>query len=91
MRRIGAILMAVGVLVGCAMGVVVYAGAPRQWGLDWIIWIGLVKVGLATSIGFLGTGAAFQRLAHSREARMLDASTLPTSDETDHPPAHIRR
>jgi hypothetical protein len=73
------------------MGVVVFAGAPRQWGLERMIWRGLVKVGLATSIGFLGAGAVLQRLAHRREERRLDASTVSTGDETDHPAANIRR
>jgi hypothetical protein len=61
--------MALGVLVGCAMGLVVMMGGPPPWGLDWVLWIGTIKIGLASAVGLLASGAVVRRVALRRERR----------------------
>jgi hypothetical protein len=69
MRGVGAALMGLGVLIGVAMGVLVALGGPPRWGLDWVIWVGMIKIGLAGAIGLLAAGAILRRVAVRQELR----------------------
>ena len=69
MRKLGAVLMLLGVLVGGLMAYFVSAGGPAPWGLAWAIWIGMIKLGLAGSLGLIGAGAFVRRVAIRRERR----------------------
>ena len=84
MRKLAALLMFLGVLVGVLMAYLVYAGGPPPWGIDWMIWVGMIKLGLVGSLGLIGVGAFVRRVAIRREAR----EGLPTAnqDQLDHGP-----
>lgn len=88
MRKLGAALMLVGVFVGVLMAYFVYAGGPAPWGLEWMIWVGMIKLGLAGSLGMIGAGAFVRRVGIRRRRR---EELSPTShgrleDERHQPP-----
>src|SRR3954469_22224490 len=66
MRRIGQLLMLLGLGVGAAVGVamLLHVSVP---GVSWIVALGLAKLTLASSIGLLAGGAFLQRLSARRE------------------------
>jgi hypothetical protein len=68
-RKLGALLMLLGVLVGGLMAYFVSVGGPAPWGLRWAMWVGMIKLGLAGSLGLIGAGAFVRRVAIRREQR----------------------
>jgi hypothetical protein len=74
-RLFGSILTAIGVLIGVAVSLALLAGVTLP-GVSFILAVGLVKLTYFTSLGFLGAGAIFHRLAKREEAaRLLAAGT----------------
>ena len=69
MRKVAVVLMGLGVAVGGVMALWLLAGGPPAWGLDWVLWVGTVKLGLASALGLIGSGAIVRRLAIRREQR----------------------
>ena len=70
MRRLGGILMALGLVVGALMAAAVIAGAD-WFGVHWVIWVGMVKLGVAGALGLIVAGAFLRRAARRREQRAL--------------------
>jgi len=65
--------MALGVLIGIAVGFGMLAGASVP-GVSWFIAVGLVKLTLLASVGFIGAGATLHRLAKRAEKRKFIGS-----------------
>ena len=68
MKRLGAVLLVLGALVGCIAGIWVMIGLDAVH-LPWIVSIGLVKLILAASLGIMAGGAVLVRLAKKSEGR----------------------
>jgi hypothetical protein len=68
MKRIGAALMFLGVLVGIAAGVWVAMGLDTVH-LPWLVSVGLVKLIMVASFGIMGAGAVLTRIARNAETR----------------------
>src|SRR5437870_3983664 len=66
MKRIGAVLMAFGGLVGLTAGVWVAIGIDRG-GLPWLVSVGLVKLVVVASLGLMTAGALLARAASRAE------------------------
>jgi len=79
MRRLGQLLMLLGVGIGGAVGLAIlfHLSVP---GVSWLVAVGLAKLSLAASVGLLGAGATLQRLAARRES----AGMLGGGSEMDH-------
>lgn len=60
--------MGLGVLVGTIMAAAVFLGAER-FGLQWVVWVGMVKLGIAGALGLIIAGAFLRRSARRREQR----------------------
>jgi hypothetical protein len=73
MRRLSGLLMGLGAFVGVLMGIAVFVGAER-FGLTWIVWVGMIKLGVAGAIGLMAAGAFMRRTARRRELRETGAS-----------------
>ncbi|MGH7616589.1 MAG: hypothetical protein ACREPM_05115 [Gemmatimonadaceae bacterium] len=76
MKRIGQGLLALGALVGGAVGVAVLghlgiAGAP------WLLNVAVAKLGLVASAGLMAAGAMTLRLSKRREQAKLGAGESP--------------
>lgn len=68
MKRLGGIFIVLGVVVGTLMAAAVIAGA--EWfGVHWVIWVGMVKLGLAGALGLIAAGAILRRTARRGEER----------------------
>ncbi len=77
MRRVGQILMGIGVSVGVVTGIAMLghlgvAGAP------WLVNVALAKLGLAASLGLMAGGAGAIRVGKIREQRALSSATDTT-------------
>jgi hypothetical protein len=68
MRPLGTLLLALGVLVGCAVGIGLFLGVQIP-GVSWLVAVGLVKLTLMTSGGLIAAGAVLHRLARRSEQR----------------------
>jgi hypothetical protein len=76
MRRLGKMLAFLGLALGCALGLGIMF-VPGMPGLSWLIAVGLAKLTFVGSIGLIGAGAAFQRLANRSEERERLLSAPP--------------
>jgi peptidoglycan/LPS O-acetylase OafA/YrhL len=70
MRKLGRLLMALGLGVG-ALVVVAIGGRVGVAGLPWLISVALAKLGLVASAVLMAGGAVTIRLASRRERREL--------------------
>ena len=68
MKPLGSVLIAIGALVGVAVGLGIMAGVTLP-GVSWFIAVGLVKLTLLAAVGFMGVGATLIRLANRAERR----------------------
>jgi hypothetical protein len=68
MRPLGALLLALGVLLGCAVGVALLLGVQLP-GVTWLVAVGLTKLTLIASGGLMGAGAVLLRLAKRSDER----------------------
>jgi hypothetical protein len=69
--RVGTLLMVAGALVGFTLGIAVTAGFDPLH-LPWLVSVGLVKLVMLASVGLIGAGAVFKRLATRSERRERD-------------------
>jgi len=69
MRRLAAILMGLGVVLGAGVSAAMLLHL-RIAGLHWLILVGLAKLTLAGSLGLIAAGAVVRRLAVRRDARV---------------------
>lgn len=70
MRRLGQLLMGLGVVVGGGVGLAMLLHVTLP-GVSWLMALGIAKLTLAASVGLLGAGAFMQRLANRRDQRLL--------------------
>ena len=70
MRLFGSILMALGILIGVALGGFVLLGGSAL-GLTWIVSVAVAKITFLGSIGLLGAGAVLHRLDRRRKDQAL--------------------
>lgn len=68
MRRFGAVLLAMGVLLGLAVGVGMLAGVKIN-GVHWLVAVGMIKLTLLAAVGLISAGAMLQRLGKRAEER----------------------
>jgi hypothetical protein len=68
MKRLGSVLMAIGLLIGGILGIGVIAGV-KVAGVPLLIAIGLGKLTFVGAIGLMGAGAALRRIALRKEQR----------------------
>lgn len=68
MRPFGTLLLALGVLLGCAIGIGLFLGVQVP-GVSWLVAVGLVKLTLMASGGLIAAGAVLHRLARRSEQR----------------------
>jgi hypothetical protein len=77
MRPFGSLLLTLGVLLGCAVGVALLLGVqvPGVW---WLVAVGLTKLTLIAAGGLMAAGALMIRLAKRSDARdRLGAGPAP--------------
>ena len=77
MRPFGSVLLALGVLLGCAVGVGLLLGVQVP-GVSWLVAVGLTKLALIASGGLMAAGAVLIRLARRSDERDR-VGTGPTS------------
>ncbi len=66
MRRFGQLLLLLGLAVG--LGSVVAAFLPWHLaGVAWLLGVGIVKLGLGSSLGLMAAGATMRRVAARRD------------------------
>jgi hypothetical protein len=70
-RPLGTFLLALGALLGCAVGAGILLGIGLP-GLSWLVAVGLAKLALIASAGLMAGGAVLHRLA--RRAKERDRS-----------------
>lgn len=68
MRRLGKVLAALGLAVGCLAGLAISLPVHLH-GWSWLLAVGIIKLVFAGSLGLIGTGAVLQRLARRSEER----------------------
>lgn len=68
MRPFGALLLALGTLLGCAVGVAILFGVQPP-GVSWLVAVGLAKLTLIASGGLMAGGALLLRLAKRSDER----------------------
>jgi hypothetical protein len=68
MRLLGTLLLVLGCLLGCAVGVGLLLGVEVP-GVSWLIAVGLVKLTLIASGGLMAGGAVLHRLARRVDER----------------------
>jgi hypothetical protein len=68
MRPLGTLLLALGVLLGCVVGVGILFGVELP-GLSWLVAVGLTKLALIASGGLIAGGAVLHRLARRADER----------------------
>ena len=94
MRRIGNLLLVLGVVagVGTAIG---YSLNGGRTGWAWVLGIGLMKVGLLIALGLIGAGGVAMRLANRADTKkLLDAHLADitgTGDRQARDDARLRR
>jgi hypothetical protein len=72
--------MALGALVGCAVGIGLLLGFSLP-GVSWLIAVGMVKLTLIASGGLIAGGAVLQRLARRADQRDRLPSSVTSSRE----------
>ena len=75
MKRLGSVLMVLGVLLGTAVGLVVLFGVDIP-GASWWMEVGLAKLALAGAAGLIAAGAVARRLARKAEERRVTSTAL---------------
>ena len=73
MRRLGQLLMGLGLVLGGAVGLAVLLNLSLP-GVSWIVAVGLAKLTLIAAGGLMAGGAFAVRLAHRRD----DPARLPS-------------
>ena len=68
MRLLGTMLLALGVLLGAAVGIGILLGVSVP-GVSWLVAVGLAKLTLVASAGLMAAGATLHRLARRSEDR----------------------
>lgn len=70
MKRLGAILMILGAMLGCAVFVAIgtHFGYP---GAGWFVNVALAKLTLLGAAGLMGGGAVLQRVARRKDVKQL--------------------
>ena len=83
MRRMGAVLLWAGVVVGALSAVWIWFG-PAAGGLPALAGIALIKLTFVAGLALIATGAVALRLANRADARQLlegeDPETIITAD-----------
>jgi len=76
MRRVGQLLMALGLAVGVlvALAMAAHLGVA---GAPWLINVALAKLGLISAGGLMAGGAVTLRLARRHEQRQLGSQSAP--------------
>jgi hypothetical protein len=82
MKKLGSLLMAIGVLVGLAAGIWVAVGVQRG-GLPWLVAVGLVKLTIVTSFALLAAGAMLARIKN-RQGPNPAAQIAASGSQQDH-------
>ena len=78
MRRLGSILMGLGVLVGVGTGVAVLAGVDVPGVGSWLVAVAVAKLGFISSFALIAAGAILRRLA-ARSDQIPLATDLPSA------------
>ena len=74
MRRLGSVLMTLGVAGGVATGLAILADVPVPGVGSWLVGVAVAKLALVGSTGLIAAGAALHRLgARSNTERAIDA------------------
>ena len=68
MKRLGDVLMAIGVAIGAVVAIALAMGI-RVNGMPFLVSVGLAKLTVLTALGFLAGGAVVRRLGKRREER----------------------
>jgi hypothetical protein len=68
MRPLGSLLLALGVLLGVAVGVGLLLGVQLP-GLSWLVAVGVTKLTLIAAGGLMASGAVLHRLAKRAKER----------------------
>ena len=84
MKRLGSLLMALGLIIGLLLGIGVIAGV-KVAGVPLLMAIGLGKLTFVGAIGLMAAGAAVRRLAQRQKQRQLAVGRL--GDALGEPPA----
>ena len=66
MKRLGAVLMYLGLAVGAAGGIWLAVGLEKVQ-LPWLVSVGLIKLIVVVSFALMGVGAVLTRRARKRE------------------------
>lgn len=69
MRKVGSLLMALGVLIGGGVGIAMILGL-RLTTVPWIVAVGLGKLVFFSGVGFIGAGATLHRIAKRQDDRL---------------------
>jgi hypothetical protein len=80
MRKLSAVMMGLGVLLGTAVSVAMLLDV--EIGLHWMLLVGLAKLTLAGSLGLIAAGAVLRRLAIRADQRDAHRLRVPPSNET---------
>ena len=84
MRRLGQLLALLGLGLGGALCAGLYLPVHLA-GLRWLIAVGLVKLGFASSLGLMAGGAVLQRIANRRPPALPAAPpAVPPHQESGH-------
>jgi hypothetical protein len=76
MRRFGALLMMLGLLLGAVVGGALLLNVSIP-GASWLVAAGLAKLALGSAVGLLAAGAVLQRLAAREDERRRLSPTSP--------------
>ncbi|HJQ20727.1 MAG TPA: hypothetical protein VJ867_10285 [Gemmatimonadaceae bacterium] len=71
MKRLGDVLMGVGVAIGAVVAIKLAMGV-RVNGMPFLVSVGLVKLTLLTALSFLAAGAAARRIGKRRDAQATE-------------------
>lgn len=82
MRPLGALLLALGALLGCAVGVAILFGV-QPLGVSWLVAVGLAKLTLVAAGGLMAGGAVLLRLAKRSEDRSRLTEPTPGVGRAD--------
>jgi hypothetical protein len=75
MRFLGSVLMALGILVGLALGVFILLGGG-SFGFTWLVSVAIAKLTFLSSVALLGAGAVFHRIDRRRQNSLMTSSKL---------------
>jgi hypothetical protein len=75
MKRLGKVLLSLGVTVGVGVGVAILTHTGLA-GVPWLVDVALAKLGLVASGGLMAGGAVSLRLAKRRERAALPSASV---------------